>query len=326
MARRSRDRRRRLPRWKTLTSAHLETSTCPMLPSMPLTRRRSAAWMILDWWCQGSSWSRTGRCWPAGSPTRMTGAYVCGCQGIVRDMADRPGPSDQPATRPTARAVRHQPAGRRPPAGRGHLEHLPADRRRLPRTGQEPWQGDHEPSHRNDSAKVPTALVEISNSAAPWRAGPSDVIAFFEWPGTSNGPTEAINGRLEHLRGSALGFPQPTNYIGPQPARRRRIRTLDEPRRWCSPGKRSQPSRGRVALVLSISLLMRPSTGRVCLTGKWRSVGQIYQRATPSTRFRKSSAEARAVRLASRYRPAPRASESRHSASTDRRSSARAVS
>jgi len=25
-------------------------------------------------------------------------------------------------------------------------------------------------------------------------------------PGTSNGPTNAINGRLEHLRGSALGF------------------------------------------------------------------------------------------------------------------------
>jgi len=25
-------------------------------------------------------------------------------------------------------------------------------------------------------------------------------------PATSNGPTEAINGRLEHLRGSALGF------------------------------------------------------------------------------------------------------------------------
>ncbi len=31
--------------------------------------------------------------------------------------------------------------------------------------------------------------------------------------GTSNGPTEAINGRLEHLRGSALGFRNLTNYI-----------------------------------------------------------------------------------------------------------------
>src|SRR5437763_13654517 len=32
-------------------------------------------------------------------------------------------------------------------------------------------------------------------------------------PGTSNGPTEAINGRLEHLRSSALGFRNLTNYI-----------------------------------------------------------------------------------------------------------------
>ncbi|GAA3509962.1 hypothetical protein GCM10022294_20320 [Dietzia aurantiaca] len=32
-------------------------------------------------------------------------------------------------------------------------------------------------------------------------------------PGTSNGPTEALNGRLEHLRGSALGFRNLTNYI-----------------------------------------------------------------------------------------------------------------
>ncbi len=39
------------------------------------------------------------------------------------------------------------------------------------------------------------------------------MLAYFDRPGTSNGPTEAINGRLEHLRGSALGFRNPTNYI-----------------------------------------------------------------------------------------------------------------
>lgn len=41
----------------------------------------------------------------------------------------------------------------------------------------------------------------------------TDVLAYFDRPGTSNGPTEAINGRLEHLRGSALGFRNLTNYI-----------------------------------------------------------------------------------------------------------------
>jgi len=39
------------------------------------------------------------------------------------------------------------------------------------------------------------------------------VLAYFDRPGTSNGPTEAINGRLEHLRGTALGFRNLTNYI-----------------------------------------------------------------------------------------------------------------
>ena len=37
--------------------------------------------------------------------------------------------------------------------------------------------------------------------------------AYFDRPGTSNGPAEAINGHLEHLRGSALGFRNLTNYI-----------------------------------------------------------------------------------------------------------------
>ena len=41
----------------------------------------------------------------------------------------------------------------------------------------------------------------------------ADVLAFFDRPGTSNGPTEAINGRLEHLRGSALGFRNLSHYI-----------------------------------------------------------------------------------------------------------------
>ena len=38
-------------------------------------------------------------------------------------------------------------------------------------------------------------------------------LAYFDTDGASNGPTEAINGRLEHLRGSALGFRNLTHYI-----------------------------------------------------------------------------------------------------------------
>ena len=60
---------------------------------------------------------------------------------------------------------------------------------------------------------VPAALVEIVTLGRTLKKRAADVLAYFDRPGTSNGPTEAINGRLEHLRGSALGFRNLTNYI-----------------------------------------------------------------------------------------------------------------
>ena len=60
---------------------------------------------------------------------------------------------------------------------------------------------------------VPSLLVELRRLGRTLKQRAADVLAFFDHPGTSNGPTEAINGRLEHLRGSALGFRNLTNYI-----------------------------------------------------------------------------------------------------------------
>ena len=60
---------------------------------------------------------------------------------------------------------------------------------------------------------VPDSLVEIRRLGRTLKQRAADVLAYFDRPGTSNGPTEAINGRLEHLRGSALGFRNLTNYI-----------------------------------------------------------------------------------------------------------------
>lgn len=60
---------------------------------------------------------------------------------------------------------------------------------------------------------VPTALIEISRLGRTLKQRTAGVLAFFDRPGTSNGPTEAISGRLEHLRGSALGFRILTNYV-----------------------------------------------------------------------------------------------------------------
>jgi transposase len=63
------------------------------------------------------------------------------------------------------------------------------------------------------STGVPTPLTELLTLGRTLKKRAADVLAYFDRPGTSNGPTEAINGRLEHLRGSALGFRNLTNYI-----------------------------------------------------------------------------------------------------------------
>ncbi len=63
------------------------------------------------------------------------------------------------------------------------------------------------------SRGVPSPFSEIITLGRTLTKRAADVLAHFDRPGTSNGPTEAINGRLEHLRGSALGFRNLTNYI-----------------------------------------------------------------------------------------------------------------
>ncbi len=61
-------------------------------------------------------------------------------------------------------------------------------------------------------AGVPSGLEELAQLGRTLHKRCDDVLAFFDHPGSSNGPTEAINGRLEHLRGIALGFRNLTNY------------------------------------------------------------------------------------------------------------------
>lgn len=63
------------------------------------------------------------------------------------------------------------------------------------------------------SQGVPGALREVITLGRTLTKRAADVLAYFDRPGTSNGPTEAINGRLEHLRGSAFGFRNLINYI-----------------------------------------------------------------------------------------------------------------
>ena len=63
------------------------------------------------------------------------------------------------------------------------------------------------------STRVPRGLTELITLGRTLKRRAGDILAYFDHSHTSNGPTEAINGRLEHLRGSALGFRNLTHYI-----------------------------------------------------------------------------------------------------------------
>ena len=60
---------------------------------------------------------------------------------------------------------------------------------------------------------LPVELIEVKRLGTTLKKHAQSILAYFDRPGTSNGPTEAINGRLENLRGIALGFRNLTNYI-----------------------------------------------------------------------------------------------------------------
>ncbi len=60
---------------------------------------------------------------------------------------------------------------------------------------------------------VPAGLTELRTLGRTLHRRRDDILAYFDLPGTSNGPTEAINGLLEHLRGTARGFRNLTHYI-----------------------------------------------------------------------------------------------------------------
>lgn len=58
----------------------------------------------------------------------------------------------------------------------------------------------------------PTSLGEVARLGPALTTLRDDVLAFFDHTKTGNGSTETINGRCEHLRGSALGFRNLTHY------------------------------------------------------------------------------------------------------------------
>jgi transposase len=60
---------------------------------------------------------------------------------------------------------------------------------------------------------VPASLDEVRKLGRTLNRRAADILAYFERPHTSNGPTEAINGRIENLQGNALGFRNIANHF-----------------------------------------------------------------------------------------------------------------
>ena len=79
------------------------------------------------------------------------------------------------------------------------------------------------------STRVPRSLTELITLGRTLKRRATDILAYFDHPHTSNGPTEAINGRLEHLRGSAPGLAKPHQLHHPSTPRNRRIQTPTTP-------------------------------------------------------------------------------------------------
>ena len=70
-----------------------------------------------------------------------------------------------------------------------------------------------------DSLKqtIPDGLEETTTRARTLISRSQDVLAYFDHPAPPTAPRQAINGRLEHLRGIALGLAQPHPLHHPQP-------------------------------------------------------------------------------------------------------------
>jgi len=181
---------------------------------------------------------------------RRVQQQTCGHRGrtgdplrLPPDVAHRRRPAHRQAEDQAAGAVHDRQARRRG----GRLVGLPANDRCVPaprpQTGRTPLNQLIDTLRRG----APSALSElITLSPALRRGAPSalsklitlspalhrraaDVPAYPHRPGTSNGPTEAIKGRLKHPRGSALSFRNRINHIARSDTPEQRLQTTTTP-------------------------------------------------------------------------------------------------
>ena len=66
------------------------------------------------------------------------------------------------------------------------------------------------------STRVPRGLTELMRLGRTLKRRAGDILAYFDHPHTTNDPTEAINGRLEHLRSRAPGLSETSPTTSPE--------------------------------------------------------------------------------------------------------------
>ena len=69
---------------------------------------------------------------------------------------------------------------------------------------------------RLSDTDVPRSLTEIITLGRTLKRRAGDILAYFDHPHTTNDPTEAINGRLEHLRSRAPGLSETSPTTSPE--------------------------------------------------------------------------------------------------------------
>ena len=170
---------------------------------------------------QGRSWIPSTSCtWPAtpwmsvadafskNSTTGVGGPQISlqGPQGAAHQILPTHGASAVPDTRPVFRRRARRTRG--PWSAYQNI----IDAYRAPNTsaGKALMRAEIE---RLSNAGVPSSLTEIITLGRTLTRRAGDIPAYFDHLHTTGGPTKAINGRLEHLRGSALRFRNLTNYI-----------------------------------------------------------------------------------------------------------------
>jgi transposase len=129
--------------------------------------------------------------------------------GVRRALRTRDGVLNRTPMDPDRRSVRR----RCPRRGRDDLVRLPAAHRRLRSQGPATRERPCLLATLIDLLRsgLPAGLEELATLGRTLHRRRDDVLAYFTHR-ASNGPTEAINGRLEALRRNALGFRNLINY------------------------------------------------------------------------------------------------------------------